>query len=155
MNCPYCHKTNMNQTELDAHVAAIHPGGSNVVDHSEIPLEQLKTKRIQDIYDKTEQIMEAGFTHDSFLFDLKANKRVDYMFMETKSSLIPPQAYPIEVLGKNQGEYYSFIDENSINSFVNAAFIYVFTIRKNTITLLKAIDNASTVAELDAVEDNR
>ena len=115
-----------------------------------ISLEQAQLSKIQAIDFRTVQLISVGFTYDGKEFSLSTNAQVNWIGMKTLESLI---SWPLNITTKKDNQH--SLPQTELNTFVGTAKGVVQSHLDSGRALKVATNACTTVAEVDAIVDNR
>jgi len=117
-------------------------------------LENLKEFRYNQIDKRTVEIISAGFTFDGKLFSLSAQAQNNWTNIKSQKEVFNAMGlFPIQVSTKDSDVY--FLQYTDVDAFWGAGMVAVKTPYNIGGNLKKSIFDATTIAEVDAVIDNR
>ena len=131
----------MNQAERDA------------VDNSLI--DEYRQTKYNEIDAKTEELIYQGFNFDGKLFSLSSNAQFNWVKMASAlaSGTLTEAKFPYTVSTRNNGSY--ALAWADLSAFLGAATLGVESNLATGRALKNLVENAQTVPEILAVEDNR
>ncbi len=117
-------------------------------------LDSYKGQKLQEINNNTDQLIMAGYTYSGHTFSLSEKAQTNILALySTKDDPVLP--YPIVFNTIDDLNSFEAIDANTIASMYYSALATVKG-RIDSGTVLKdQIRNATTVAEVDLIQDNR
>ena len=110
-----------------------------------------KEQKINEIDNKTSQLIESGFTWNNILFSFSKNAQLNWLgLLNIKSTL----TYPYEI-GKKEGGSYNIQDGTEMDYFLNSAIVH----KESHIATGRAMQNqvldCTTIEQLNSIVDNR
>jgi hypothetical protein len=133
--------TDMAQGALDALVAAN-------------PLDGLKVDRYEEIDERTEELISQGFIFAGKLFSLSDNAQINILGLEQVKD-DPAMTYPINYGAKDSGDYVVLADAAAMHGLFLTALGTKRARLDSGRALKTAIGAATTLAEVDAIVDDR
>lgn len=129
-------------------------GVSNIVTVSAVvlTLDDFKTEKKLEIDRKTDQLIEAGITHNSVEFKINLEKEI------TALGLNSARMAGADMAGKKfraKDQTYTFVDTADFDAWFNTAFARVESLLVSGSELKDQVDAAADQAALDAIVDNR
>ena len=128
--------------------------GSILGDHAgpPSPLERAKVLKIADIDRRSRALIRNGFQHGGKTFSLSANAQLSLIGdFAARNDL----SYPVKWNTKNDRDTASFADAVALKALILAGFTARNSHRNSGTALKDAVRAATTIAEVDAVVDNR
>ena len=131
--------------------------GGEVVERTELdkyPLSQAKTDKKNAIHSNTKRLINSN----SFAYDNKdfGAGDTDQANWNTLLNLKDRISYPLNDMVKDwEGQYYSIADATEAENIVLAGMSFVNYYRSSDKTLCDSVDACTTVAEVEAIVDDR
>lgn len=113
-------------------------------------LSEAKKGRLSEVDTKTVQLISGGFTFDGNQFSLSQAAQINWVGLKSLKSLM---AWPVNITTLNDGEY--ALAQANLDSFIGTGKFVVQSHLDSGRALKSQILATTTIAELDAVEDNR
>lgn len=144
--------TAMSSAELEAHKATHLSAYQAWRDVEELP--SIKAARFEDIDAKTTSLIEAGFAYGGKIFSLSINAQSTYsgLYMIREE---PALSFPVAINTIDDLDTHPLADAQEIRAFyLTAVATYRGHLDAGT-ALKNAVREASTAAEVAAIQDNR
>ena len=121
-------------------------------DHGVAPLRQAKRDKSRTIDRRTRRLIKRGFTHSAKQFSLSegAQDTLNFVF-----GIRADLAYPIKWNTKDDDDATSFADGPEFKAFYTSAVTTLRSHLDSGTALKDSVRAATTIAEVDAVVDNR
>jgi hypothetical protein len=130
--------------------------GDDISTMGQAAIDTVRSRKLGEIDLKTNQIIAQGFTYDSvqFSLSLEAQSNFQGMKMAADAGLL---TYPVEVSTKDNanGAKYDLADTSAVTAFYVAGVTAVQAALAGGRAFKIMVQQATTVAEIEAVIDNR
>jgi len=113
-------------------------------------LEQAKIVKKKAIDDRTDQLIEEGFVYDNETFSFSKGAQLNWIGLEVKKSSL---TWPVNVSTKENGEY--SLAQADLGAFTDVGMATKQAHLDSGRALKQSVNSATTVAAVEAVEDNR
>lgn len=117
-------------------------------------LDSYKGQKLQEINNNTDELIKAGYTYSGHTFSLSEKAQTNILALySTKDDLVLP--YPLVFNTIDDLNSFEAIDATTIANMYYSALATVKGHIDSGTVLKDQIRNAATVAEVDAIQDNR
>ncbi len=113
-----------------------------------------KANKNKQIDRKTDRLFNKGLTYDSETFPLQIDDSLNYLICYENRNNSSVCNWPNTFITRGR-DTYTIQNANSMKSFGEAAFARIFQIVEGARDLKKSIRDATTVAEVNAISDDR
>jgi hypothetical protein len=110
----------------------------------------VRRKKIKQIDENTERLIETYFTFDSLHFSMSPNAQKNWSDLKLHQDIL---TWPYEVSTYEGGSYN--LELADLNNFIIAAATHKTTHLASGRALRQQVIDAQTIAEIDAIEDSR